>query len=87
VTARVVEIVHVRGCPNLDAVLALVRSCLTSFGPDVDVVVHEGEFASPTVLVDGRDVLTGRPPISMPSCRLDVPTASQILAALERTAT
>jgi hypothetical protein len=46
----------------------------------------EGAFASPTLLVDGVDV-TGRPAVSEPSCRLDLPTREQILAAFNSTVT
>ena len=42
-----------------------------------------GEFASPTVLVNGHDV-TGHIPAAHGSCRLDVPTEDQVIAALMR---
>ncbi|MDA8069181.1 hypothetical protein [Conexibacter sp. DBS9H8] len=41
----------------------------------------EGPYPSPTLLVGGIDV-TGRTPAAGPSCRLDLPTEEQIVAAL-----
>lgn len=86
-TGHVIEVVHVSECPSLEAVLALLRSCLDSSGYDAAVVVREGTLASPTVLVDGIDVVTGLPPTAATACRIDLPTESQILTALERTQT
>jgi hypothetical protein len=45
------------------------------------VTERVGDFPSPTVLVDGTDVM-GQPPRSGASCRLDVPTEDRVLAAL-----
>ncbi|MCP2242462.1 hypothetical protein LX86_001183 [Lentzea aerocolonigenes] len=50
---------------------------------DVPVLERVGDFPSPTVLVDGVDVMNhhdGAP--EMHACRLDVPTAERVLAAL-----
>ena len=86
-TSHVVEVVHEHDCPHVDRVVAAVRSCLSSSGIDAVVVVREGELVSPTVLVDGLDVLTGQPPLAMLACRLEIPTEEQIRIALERTLT
>jgi hypothetical protein len=43
-----------------------------------------GDFPSPTIIVDGRDVMTGAevtPAVS--ACRLDVPTGPQLRRALD----
>jgi hypothetical protein len=42
----------------------------------------EGPYPSPTLLINGADV-SGRRAEVAPSCRLDVPGAGQILAALQ----
>jgi hypothetical protein len=42
-----------------------------------------GDFPSPTILIDGVDVMTDRPGTpSLRACRLDVPTADRLLRAL-----
>jgi hypothetical protein len=66
----------------VDSVLATVEECLRE--ARIDAVVHqrEGAFASPTLLVDGADVVTGAPVRTPGSCRLDLPNRGQILAAL-----
>jgi len=43
----------------------------------------EGPYPSPALLIDGADV-TGKPLVQQPSCRLDLPTEEQIMAALAR---
>ena len=79
-----IEVVHEADCPLVDRVVTIVRSYLTASGSDAVFVVREGELASPTVLVDGLDVVTGRPPGATSACRLDLPTENQIRIALER---
>jgi len=81
--AHVVEVRHVADCPHLGAVLDLVQFCLDTTAPDADLIVREGIGLSPTVLVDGRDVTGESVPTSAVGCRLDLPTAAQIIAALE----
>lgn len=80
-----VELLSASDCPNAPAARALLTGCLRRLGLDVQVVERVGEFPSPTILVDGIDVMTGRegsPPMS--ACRLDVPTEARLLAALRR---
>jgi hypothetical protein len=85
-TARV-EVVHERDCPLVDQAVERVRFYRSTSGTDAVIVVREGELASPTVLVDGLDVVTGRPPVATVACRLDLPTDDQIRLALERSQT
>lgn len=85
-TARV-EVVHEADCPHVERVVAMVRTCIAASGTDATIVVREGELASPTVVVDGLDVTTGKPPIAAVACRLDLPTADQLRIALERSST
>lgn len=79
-----VELLSVRDCPHVTDTRKLLHSCLSELG--LDVVVHEsvGDFPSPTVLVDGTDVM-GDPGFRSASCRIDVPTRAAILRALRAT--
>jgi hypothetical protein len=78
-----VELLLVPGCPNADAARAVLADAIGRLG--VRVAVHErvGDYPSPTVLVDGVDVVTGRLlEQSVATCRLDLPTLSNVVAAL-----
>ncbi len=77
------ELLYVPGCPSLTSVRAMTEDCLRQVG--IDAVVHEreGAFASPTLLIDGVDVVTGAPAQTPGSCRLDLPSRDRILAALK----
>ncbi len=78
-----VELQHVPGCPHADAARALLRECLAELELDVPFHDNEGEYPSPTILVDGEDVM-GAPASQAAACRLDVPTRQRVLAALSR---
>jgi hypothetical protein len=67
----------------VDEARAVLARALRRIDVPVEIEEIEGEFASPTLLVDGADV-TGRSTAPAPSCRLDVPTEEQVLAALRR---
>ena len=78
-----VELLHIPDCPNTDAARRLLAACLDEVGIEAGIEDREGPFPSPTVRVNGEDVM-GLPPTSDASCRLDVPTRERILAALRR---
>lgn len=80
--AAAIELLTVPGCPNADRVRSDLSRALDLLHLEVRVVEHIGDHPSPTVLVDGSDVVTGRPPASGAQCRLDVPTFQQLLTAL-----
>lgn len=88
-TARVqpaqtrIEILHTPDCPHLDQARALLRSCLAELQLETPIRDREGDFPSPTILVDGVDVM-GRTDIQGAMCRLDLPTRDRVLAALKR---
>lgn len=46
------------------------------------VVERVGAYPSPTVLVDGVDVMTPGAPLIANACRLDLPIRERVLAAL-----
>lgn len=76
-----IQILHVPDCPLLEGARSLVSRCVAQSAADVIVEEIEGPYLSPTLLVNGTDT-TGRPIVATPSCRLDLPTEEQILAAL-----
>ncbi len=78
-----VELLHYEGCPLAPAAHRLVRQCLIALGIPDPVLVWVGDCPSPTVLVNGTDVM--RPagePLKARVCRIDVPTRARLLAAL-----
>jgi hypothetical protein len=80
-----VEILTSPGCPNAAVAKAVVTDCLTALGIDVPIVERVGRFVSPTVLVDGVDVM--RRDCGTPlgdACRLDLPTPQRIIQALRK---
>ena len=75
-----VELLPAPDCPNAAAARAVVTECLDRLGLAVPVRERMGDYASPTILVDGVDVLTeaqGTP--AMQACRLNVPTEARVL--------
>jgi hypothetical protein len=57
---------------------------LAATGISAVIEEAEGDYPSPTLLVDGLDVVTGQPGGGAPRCRLDLPTREQIATALSR---
>jgi hypothetical protein len=79
---RVELLIH-PGCRSGATVHHLVQDCLAVLSIETPVHVQIGAYASPTVLVDGADVMD--PVRGMPSghmCRLDLPTRERLLTAL-----
>jgi hypothetical protein len=78
-----IEILHSPDCPHVDQARALLRSCLAELQLETPIRDREGDFPSPTILVNGVDVV-GRTDIHGAMCRLDPPTREHVLAALTR---
>lgn len=78
-----IELWHVAGCPLVEQVRADLRECLRRLGGGAIVTEREGPYPSPTVLINGVDVVTGAAPRGETCCRLDLPTRDQIRTALE----
>lgn len=76
-----IELLHVSGCPHVEAARALLSECLTELKLDVMVEDKDGPYPSPTILVNGVDVM-GTPTFRAAACRLDVPTKPRLLVAL-----
>ena len=78
-----VEVLTSPGCPNAVAAKDTVAACLATLGLDVPIIERVGRYPSPTILVDGVDVM--RPEDGAPTgdaCRLDLPTPRRVLEAL-----
>ena len=78
-----IELLHVAGCANVDAARALLRACLAELELAVNVIEVEGNFPSPTIRVNGKDIMGAVPDYTHAFCRLDVPTRERLVAALE----
>jgi hypothetical protein len=81
-----IELLHVPGCANLENARELLRSSFLELGLQEQVQEKEGAFPSPSILVDGTDVM-GRPETISASCRLDVPTRERLVDALRSAST
>jgi len=79
--ATLIEVLHTPGCPHVDQARALLRSCLAELRLAAPIEDREGNYPSPTILVNGVDVM-GRTDLQRAMCRLDLPTREHVLAAL-----
>jgi Alkylmercury lyase len=78
-----VELLLVPDCAKADRARIALAESLTELDLDVAVEEQVGDWSSPTVLVDGVDVMTGASGATAGyACRLDVPTTARITAAL-----
>lgn len=77
-----VQLLHVPDCPLVEEVRGTLRQALARAGGEVRIEELEGDYPSPTLLVDGIDVVTGQPVARYRACRLDLPTEDQVVAAL-----
>jgi hypothetical protein len=76
-----IELLSVPDCPNVGPVRDLLRSCLDRLGTHAEVVERVGDFPSPTLLINGVDVM-GMCVSGGRACRLDLPTEDRVLTAL-----
>jgi hypothetical protein len=76
-----VQLLSIPDCPNVVRTRDLLRSCMAELGLPDEVDESQGEYPSPSILVNGTDVM-GDPGYRTASCRLDVPTREAILGAL-----
>jgi len=80
-SAIAVQLLHVPDCPQVDVVRDTLRRSLARKRTRITFEELEGPYPSPTLLIDGIDV-TGHEPARGPSCRLDLPTEDEVVAAL-----
>jgi hypothetical protein len=76
-----IELRSVPDRPNVDQTRDLLYSCMKDLNLLLDVDEIQGDYPSPSILVNGVDVM-GDPGYRAPSCRLDVPTRAAIVNAL-----
>lgn len=77
-----IELLHLPDCPHVEEARHLLQECLTKLDlTSVEVADREGNFPSPSILVNGIDVM-GAPASENASCRLDLPTRARVLSAL-----
>lgn len=82
-----IELFTSPGCPNAAAAKKTVTECLTALGIDASIIERVGRYPSPTVLVEGVDVMRPDDGTSIgDACRLDLPTPQRILDALSKEA-
>ena len=77
-----IELLYVPGCPHVDNARQMLRECLDELGLGVAVQERVGDFPSPTITVDGADVM-GKHSLAGATCRLDLPTRDRVLTALQ----
>ncbi|GAA5115169.1 hypothetical protein GCM10025762_29350 [Haloechinothrix salitolerans] len=84
-----VELLSAPGCPNVAATRRMLVDCLTELGLAVPVVERVGRYRSPTVLVNGVDVMraASSDPVDGDACRLDLPSRDRVLAAINASLT
>ena len=78
-----VELLSHEGCPLAEHTRTLLRDCIAEAGLTVAMIEKVGAYPSPTVLIDGRDVM-GDPGVApgIAACRVDTPTRERLLTAL-----
>lgn len=72
-----IELRHVPDCANVDRTRRLLREVVEALGVSIEVEDLEGDYPSPSVLVDGVDVM-GDPGFDGGACRLDLPTRQRL---------
>jgi hypothetical protein len=76
-----IELLYFAGCPNEEPVRHRLVRCLEQAGIRAPILERDGKHPSPTILVNGVDVM-GESPSAGRACRLDIPTEQRILDAL-----
>lgn len=78
-----IELLTAPDCPHAAPARQVITDCLTSLGLDVAIIDRVGRYPSPTVLVNGVDVMrAGTAAAVGDACRLDLPTPRRVLDAL-----
>ena len=76
-----ISILHVRDCPSIGRVRDTLQVALRRVGATAVVEEVEGEYPSPTLLIDG-DTVDGYPLGSDPACRINLPTDEEITTVI-----
>jgi hypothetical protein len=78
----IVELRSVPGCPNLAPVRQVLYAAMAELGLQPEVTELVGDYPSPSVLIDGVDVMGRSNAGGVAACRLDLPTGERVRAAL-----
>lgn len=76
-----IQLLYFEGCPHAGEARVTLRRALEHSGLETPIEELDGDYPSPTVLIDGVDVM-GEPERSGRMCRLDLPTESRIVSAI-----
>ena len=80
-----IELLTSPRCPNAAAAKRTVTDCMTALGIEAPVIERVGRYPSPTVMVNGVDVMCANAGVSHgDACRLDLPSAERIFDALRK---
>lgn len=79
-----IELLSAPECPNVAATRQMLVDCLAELGLNNSVVEHVGRYRSPTVLINGVDVMcpAGSDQVVGDACRLDLPRRDNVLTAI-----
>lgn len=78
-----IELLTAPDCPHAAPARQVITDCLTSLGLDVAIIDRVGRYPSPTVLVNGVDVMRPEAAAAVgDACRLDLPTPRRVRDAL-----
>lgn len=79
-----VELLSAPGCPNVAATRQMLVDCLAELALNTRLIECVGRYRSPTVLVEGVDVMSPATSdrVDGDACRLDLPSRDRVLAAI-----
>lgn len=80
-----IQLLGVKDCPLIPKLRQILHTCLAKADVETEFEELIGDYASPTLLINGVDV-TGRPQTELEqvSCRLDIPSEEQIMSAIRQ---
>jgi hypothetical protein len=78
-----IELLTSPGCPNAAAAKDVITKTLTALSIDAAIIDRVGPYPSPTVLIEGVDVMRTESGAPLGhACRLDLPTPQRVFDAL-----
>lgn len=78
-----IEFLYFEGCARAPATRRLLDRCLEKLGITVAVDFRMWDGPSPTIRINGVDVMAAAPS-NVRACRLDIPTEESLMGALAR---
>lgn len=77
-----IELLTSPDCPHAATTRQLLIEALATSGIDTPIIERIGAYPSPTVRIDGVDVMRPNSSVQGQMCRLDLPTLERLQAAL-----